>query len=127
MPIFAILVVDGIALSIAAWSFIKFFNERYKIEIGDSTMPGLYIAGKARASPLSIEDFLAAKIVTKDVLYENAILNIGTMLFGIALAMTALIDNSFINGIHNLGILEIVFLIGIGLGIGSLKEFLYKS
>lgn len=128
VPLFVILVIDGIALSIAAWSFIKFLDKRYKIVIRNAMINGWFakgnLTGEMKKEPLSIQEYLEAKMVTKEVMYENAILNIGTVIFGMTIAMFALVDNTFISGIHNLGLPEIFFLIGIGLGIGSLKEFI---
>jgi hypothetical protein len=122
MQVLVIIVIDGIALSIAAWSAIKFLNDRYKI-----THKGQIIYDSAPQNPLSITQYLEVKKVTRDIVLKNFILNVGTIAFGIALGLTTLIDNVFITGIHNLGVYEIVILIAIGLGIGSLKEFVYKS
>jgi hypothetical protein len=49
------------------------------------------------------------------------------IVFGVGIGLTTLVDNSFITGIHSLGVVEVLILIGIGLGIGSLKEIVYKS
>ena len=129
MSILIMIVIDGIALSIAAWSIIKFFNERFKIILKEPTMQGFYTAGEpeAGAKPLSVTEYLKAKKVTRGVVLKNIILDIGMIAFGMALGLTTLIDNSFITEIHSLGLVEVLILIGIGLGIGSLKEILYRS
>jgi hypothetical protein len=121
MAILVMIVTDGIALSIALWSIIKFLNEKYKIGI-----EGFYLTTEAPDNPLTIETYLKAKKVTKSVVLKNIILDIGMIAFGIALGFTTLFDNPFITGVHNLGIIEIIVLIGIGLGIGSLKEIVIK-
>jgi hypothetical protein len=128
MSVLIMIIIDGIALSIAAWSVIKFLNERFKIIKKGLTMEGLYIAGEPKlgVKPLSVTAFLEAKKVTRGVVLKNIILDVGTIAFGIALGLTTLVDNAFITGIHNLGVVEIIILIGIGLGIGSLKEIVYK-
>jgi hypothetical protein len=43
------------------------------------------------------------------------------------IGLIALLNNEFISNIHILDPLTIVFLIGIGLGIGSLKEYVYQA
>jgi hypothetical protein len=125
MILLIIIVVDGIAFSIAAWSVIRFLNGRYKIykEVRNNQLVDIE---PDPDEPLSIKQFLKVKKVTRQRVVENAILTGGTILFGIGLGLVALIDNTFIAGIYNLGALEILTLIGIGMGIGSLKEFLYK-
>jgi len=126
MILLIIIVIDGIAFSIAAWSVIKFLNGRYKIYKEVQNNQIVEIEPQPN-KPLTIEKFLKVKKVTRQKVIENAILTGGTILFGIGLGLVALIDNTFIAGIYNLGPLEIITLIGIGMGIGSLKEFLYKS
>jgi hypothetical protein len=41
--------------------------------------------------------------------------------------MLALLNNDFITGIHFLDHRSIIVLIGIGLGIGSLKEYVFQA
>jgi hypothetical protein len=45
---------------------------------------------------------------------------------GITIALIAMINNDFLNGLRVINVIDAVILIGIGLGIGSLKEFIDK-
>ena len=57
----------------------------------------------------------------------DAILNIFSIFFGIVLGLVTLVSEEFLTSMHNLGAPEIVILIVVGLGIGSLKEFVYAK
>jgi cbb3-type cytochrome oxidase subunit 3 len=47
----------------------------------------------------------------------------GAASFGISVAIFGLLTNDYVLGLRNIGTLEVAALIGLGLGIGSLKEF----
>lgn len=50
----------------------------------------------------------------------------GSAMFGISLGIFGLLSNEFIMGLRNIGLFETTVLFGLGLGIGSLKEFVDK-
>ena len=45
---------------------------------------------------------------------------------GITIALLAMVNNEFLNGLRVINVIDAVILIGLGLGIGSLKEFIDK-
>jgi hypothetical protein len=76
-----------------------------------------------------MSQYVADRKVTGGVVISNGLLDFGKIIFGIAVGMTALINDSFIVivGIHNLGIYEIIALIGTGLAIESVNEFVTSN
>lgn len=54
------------------------------------------------------------------------ITEIGSALFGISVAVFGLLTNDYVLGLRYIGPIELVVLIGLGLGIGSLKEIVDK-
>jgi hypothetical protein len=55
-----------------------------------------------------------------------ATLDIATIGFGIAIGLIGLLNNNYVTGIIDISSYDVAILIGIGLGIGSLKEFVDK-
>ena len=116
------IVVDGIVVTIAFWKLIKFLNERNNPII----LKGLIIA-QSPEQPRSFTQYFEDKNASNTIILKNGILDIGTIIFGIAVGLTALFNGTILTGIYTLGSLETITLFGIGLGIGSLKEFITRS
>jgi hypothetical protein len=115
-----ILVIDGIVISIAFWKLITYLNARYSILNGANLNLRQLQYERMRTN-------LGSYVTDKSILIKGFILDAGTILFGIALGIIALPTDEFINSLHAIGPYEALILIGIGLGIGSLKEFLPKT
>ena len=125
-----IIVVDGIALSILLWKLIAYFNSRFSpMEIDKDEVPRLkQMMNPRMARYTEMRQKGAVKYaVSGSVLAKNLILDIGTIIFGIGLALIGLPTNEAIINVRTIGDLDIWTLLGIGLGIGSLKEFLSRS
>lgn len=58
---------------------------------------------------------------------RQSILNIGSAFFGILVGLLALVNNDYVTGLRVIDFNAIVVLFGLGLGIGSLKEFVGKA
>lgn len=56
-----------------------------------------------------------------------SIIDLGTILFGIAVSFLALLSQGYVTTLRVIGPLEILALVGLGLGIGSLREILNKD
>jgi hypothetical protein len=57
---------------------------------------------------------------------NETIQTVGAIIFGVGVSVVALFNNGYITGLHNIGTQEVLVLLGIGLGIGSLKDFVDK-
>jgi hypothetical protein len=140
-----LIVVDGITLSIVLWKVIAYLNSLYpEVEVTNEVVEEV-INRKDRFSAidrLDAIDRLGARALRhhemrskgpfayatkKPVAYKNLILDIGTIIFGIGLGIIGLPTTETIINIHSIGGWQVLSLIGIGLGIGSLKEFISKS
>jgi uncharacterized membrane protein len=122
-----ILVVDGIVISIAFWNLIAYLNAKYD-EVIIKTIKGRDGRGEIIDERYqAMRDNLKKYVTSNPVVLNNAILNIGTISFGIALGIIGLPSSGYINNLHSIGPFEALTLIGIGLGIGSLKEFVPKN
>ncbi|MGH9963760.1 MAG: hypothetical protein ACRD5E_02880 [Nitrososphaeraceae archaeon] len=123
-----ILVVDGVAISIAFWKVIAFLNSKYtqvpKPSPKDETMA--YLANPRAAAYRQIKVGAVRYAVQKTVFGKNLLLDGGTLFFGIILGLIALPSNEAMLSVHTLGGIQIVTLIVIGLGLGSLKEFITR-
>ncbi len=119
-----IIVVDGIALSIGLWKFIAYLNSLYS-EIEVTRLMGRLDARVLRYKEMKEKP--AAYATKKPVVIKNGILDAGTIFFGIALGLIALPTTEAIINLHTIGSFEVLTLIGIGLGIGSLKEFISRA
>jgi len=116
------LVVDGIVISIALWKLLKYFNGMY----GAIVIDNIKIASSSNTRR-GFREYLDDRKATNITIFKNGILDIGTIIFGIALGIIALFNDPFVLGVHTLGPLDKIILIGMGLGIGSLKEFITNS
>jgi hypothetical protein len=115
------IVVDGIIISAVFWKLLKFFDQRSN----PISVRGITIADKPQGGRTrTLGEYIQERKITRGVILSNGLLDFGTMIFGIAVGMAALFNDSFIIGIYNLGIYEIIALLGMGLGIESVKEFI---
>jgi hypothetical protein len=119
-------VINGIAISIAFWKIIKFVNARYEIKDPDtqSTRQDLF---NPKQKGKTLDEYVKDKQITHGTILKNAVLDGSSIIFGIIIGMLALLNNDFITGIHFLDHRSIIVLIGIGLGIGSLKEYVFQA
>jgi hypothetical protein len=122
-----ILVVDGIVISIAFWKLIAYLNAKYD----DVIIKAIKVRDGRREiideRYQAMRDNLTEYVTGRPIVLQNAILDAGTIFFGIALGIIALPSNEYINNLHSIQSFEALTLIGIGLGIGSLKEFVPKN
>lgn len=121
-----ILVVDGIVISIALWKLITYFNTKYHVVIKAQMAQG--VTGTfSRVDPSqNIWQYLAESS-KKPIIIKNLILDVGTIIFGIGLGVVGLLTNQFLTDLYNINEIDVIILISIGLGIGSLKEFVAKQ
>lgn len=117
-------VINGIAIAIIFWKIVKFFNERYNLKLNAETRS---FEQKWEDSPLTFTQFLEKRKITSGTIAKNAILDISSIAFGIVIGLVALINDEFIAGVRLLDALTIIFLIGVGIGIGSLKEYIHQA
>jgi hypothetical protein len=116
-------VINGIAIAVAFWKIVKYFNERYAVDPNPPPNPNPPLGNQYKS--LGFSDFLEAKKITWGTIGKNAILDLSSVIFGMVVGVFALFDNSYITGVHFLDPASITVLIGIGLGIGSLKEYIH--
>jgi len=120
-----ILVIDGIVISIAFWKVIAFLNYIVSRDIDKNASRSLYF-GSTMLKFTKENKIGALKYITyKSVIGKNVLLDTGTIVFGILVGLIALPVNSTLN-IESLDYIEIMTLLGSGLAIGSLKEFIPK-
>ena len=74
-----------------------------------------------------MKDGPATYATKQPVIIKNFILDVGTIFFGIGLGLIGLPTTEAILNLHTIGVFEVLTLIGIGLGIGSLKEFISRA
>ena len=119
-------VINGIAISIAFWKIIKFTNGRNEIKDHktQSTRQDLF---SSEQKEKTLYEYVKDKQITHGTILKNAVLDVSSIIFGIIIGMLALLNNDFITGIHFLDLRSIIVLIGIGLGIGSLKEYVFQA
>jgi hypothetical protein len=136
-----ILVVDGIAISIVLWKIIiysgkKHLNKRLRSEFknNDAVQAALQAGQLSReqyannAPVYNVNDPLNFQVyvdnaATPETITSETIQIAGTIVFGVGVSVLGLLNNSYITNLHDIGIQEALVLIGIGLGIGSLKDF----
>lgn len=131
-----IIVVDGIAISIFLWKLIAYYNRMYSP--AESGMKKI----KADRTEENVDEKVRSRnriqtgmgmsgavhyAVYRNVFVKNLVLDVGTLIFGIGLALIGLPTNETVLNVRTLAELNILTLLGIGLGIGSLKEFLSRS
>jgi hypothetical protein len=114
-------IIDGIVISIALWKLIKYFNGMY----GSIIINDMKVADPTRKRR-GIAEYLNDSKLTNIAILKNGIVDIATIIFGIALGLIALLNDPFVLGLHSIGTFDILILMGMGLGIGSLKEFITK-
>jgi hypothetical protein len=125
-----IVVVDGIAASIAIWKLVKYLNGI--IVIKDTTLAaGQQLKQRTNWRGKQKDDLLAMYIekknITKGTVIKDLVLNAFSIFFGILVGVFALFNEDFFTGIRILGPYEITLLFVVGLGIGSLKEYVFEK
>jgi hypothetical protein len=73
-----------------------------------------------------LNNYLNKKLTSK-AFVKVSIIDLGTIGFGIAVGFLALLSQGYVTGIRVIGTTEVLALVGLGLGIGSLREFLNKD
>jgi hypothetical protein len=117
-----ILVVDGIALSIVLWKLVAYFNLQTKY-----TNSKLYTAMLNPKKALFEEKGPILYATEPNIFGRNLILDIATLLFGITIGLIELPVSETILNIHDIGNYQVLALIALGMGIGSLKELITKN
>jgi hypothetical protein len=138
-----ILVVDGIAISIVLWKIIiysskKHLNKSLRLQFNDNSdvqkalkagqlshvqyanNPEVFNVDKER--PWTFQTYVGSA-ATPETITSETVQIAGTILFGVGVSVLGLLNNSYITNLHDIGIQEVLVLFGIGLGIGSLKDF----
>ncbi|MGD9674749.1 MAG: hypothetical protein AB7U98_14880 [Candidatus Nitrosocosmicus sp.] len=115
-------IVNGIAIAIAFWKIIKYVNKRYPVVINPRNNTYFRVWN---SRPRSFRFFVESSRITLGSVAKNAILDMSSILFGIAIGLTTLMDSDYISGIRIFDPYTIIVLLGIGLGLGSLKEYVY--
>jgi hypothetical protein len=104
-------VLVGILLSIIVWEFIIVYGgiaPNYNIYTNSHRWINKKIFGEMRPTG------------------KTVVIDIGTVIFGIALGFLTVLNQSYITTIIVIHPLDIAVLIGIGIGVGSLREFAAK-
>ncbi len=115
-------VIIGILTSILFWELINYVNQVKEAEIKHQT-------NNVNASILvknELHDYLNRRLISKAFI-KVSIIDIGTIGFGIAVGFLALLSQGYVIAIRVIEPIDILALIGLGLGIGSLREFLNKD
>lgn len=73
-----------------------------------------------------IENYKVRSLLKKSVWSKIIITEFASVLFGISIGIFGLLTNEYVMGLRDLGGVEIIVLFSLGLGIGSLKEFVDK-
>lgn len=138
-------VMDGIAISIVLWKVIIYHSHRHSYNSineglskdrnkwkefvsNNPSMAQQYLKVNPDLNPnvpLTLKKYVETS-ATREKLVNEFIRIGGTVLFGIGVSVLGLLNNPYIIGLHNIGLIEVLALIGIGLGIGSLKDIAEK-
>jgi hypothetical protein len=131
-----LMVIVGILLSITIWEAIKYFNKKIYENQVNALVPSntQFAAFSAQQhTDMRAAAIIKARAKALENRYSNAsdsskqiLLNVGSIIFGIAIGIFALPNNQYITGLRVIDGTAVIVLLGIGLGIGSLREFLEK-
>jgi hypothetical protein len=136
----AILLVNiGVVLSLAIWEAIKLLNQNYYKSGAERllTTPDLTVAGFSNTDHTQLKVRAAATLRAREQIlvnrYSNArdtskqiILDIGSIVFAIAIGLFSLPYDEIIINARHIDVSAVIVLIGIGMGVGSLREFLER-
>ena len=73
-----------------------------------------------------LERYLNTKLTSKSFI-RVSVIDFGTIGFGIAVGFLALLNQGYVTNIRAIGPIEVLALVGLGLGIGSLREIVKKD
>ena len=73
-----------------------------------------------------LERYLNTKLTSKSFI-RVSVIDLGTIGFGIAVSFLALLNQGYVTNIRVIGPIEVLALVGLGLGIGSLREIVKKD
>ena len=142
-------VLVGIFMALGFWEVFKYLDKRLTQTGAENEIRGarIEVPRKITAATdiLGIENFLksvghvqsvATKMAKAEALESRyatpqstakiGILQIGSVALGIAVAYIGLLNNDYVANIRAIGFQDAIVLIGLGLGIGSLKEIFDK-
>jgi hypothetical protein len=141
---------QGVLISIAFWEIMNFFSQSRResqknileqkaaesylnyLALMQDHQPSerqytQYQAYLQAAAIISVKEQEYNKRYSKTGAPRQLILNVGSAFFGTLVGLLALLNNDYINGLRVIDFNATVVLLGIGLGIGSLKEFVDKA
>lgn len=110
-------VVIGILTSIIFWEIIN-----YIAQVKNSQKNG----GTPQVVRARISEYVDTRLASKNFV-KIATIDAGTIGFGIAVGFLALLTQGYVTAIRIIQPIDIAALIGLGLGIGSLREFVNKN
>jgi hypothetical protein len=73
-----------------------------------------------------IENYKSRSLHSRSLWSKIIITEFGSAILGISISIFGLLSNDFVLGLRTIGPFEVTVLFGLGLGIGSLKEFVDK-
>ncbi len=134
-------VLIGVLISLVLWEIINGLSQRTResqrealkqsaasLKNVDSTTRELEYQANLQAAAIigvKIEEY--KKRYSKSGAPRQLILNVGSAFFGILVGLLALVNNDYVTGLRVIDFNAIMVLFGLGLGIGSLKEFVGKA
>lgn len=110
-------------------SILKYDRDAENIRLLESKYRASYEVSR-RAAEIKTEEVEGYKSRSREkgsLAAKIAISEFGSALFGISIGVFGLLTNDYVLGLRNIQGLEILVLFGLGLGIGSLKEFVDKE
>jgi hypothetical protein len=137
-------VVIGILTSIIFWEIIKYIAQVKKVEEDKAPeisadikkIEGKNLTPEEKKNKIAkirrdhikpkLDDYLERQLASKTFL-KVATIDIGTIGFGISVGFLALLSQGYVTAIRVITPIDIAALLGLGLGIGSLREFVNKS
>lgn len=132
-----ILATAGVIAATGFWEFLK-WSDKKRLQEEENDLR-TQVTGLAAGNPIAASSSLAlSRVQEKRVALEKryadpntkakiAVIELGSIFLGIVVSLIGLLSNSFVIGIIDIDLQTAAVLLGIGLGIGSLRLFADKQ
>jgi hypothetical protein len=130
-----LLVIIGALVSVCIWEVVRFYMNKFKnVNIVNlEGMVGLHnvnqnvLTAEIAQQQIELSRHKARNSNPKITIPKLLVMQLISALLGVAIALFGALANQEVIGVYNLGIYQVVTLLGVGLAAGSLKEFVDKD
>jgi hypothetical protein len=115
-------IIIGVISAIVIWELIHYFDKNKEANKKFAKRRDLTDYGKAKYHDTSLNQYVTNRFSNSAGTTKIRLIDVGTVMMGIAVGLLSSLNQAAVNQIRVFTPVDILTLIGIGLGVGSLRE-----